>query len=120
MPHVLIPPAVDAATFDPGPSAPAEEVGTPARPLRVTSVGRIEWKKGYEFALQAVRLLRDRGLAVDYRIVGDGGYVDSVAFCRRQLGLEECVTLVGSLSPGAVHEELRRADIFVHAAVPEG
>lgn len=72
VPHALIPPAVDVSRFDPGPPRRAEVMGTPHRPLRLLSVGRLEWKKGYEFALQAVGLLRDRGLTVDYRIVGEG------------------------------------------------
>ncbi len=120
VPHALIPPAVDVSRFDPGPPRRAEVVGTPHRPLRLLSVGRLEWKKGYEFALQAVGLLRDRGLTVDYRIVGEGVHLEAVAFCRRQLELDDCVTLVGSLAPDDVGRELLWCDVFLHAAVSEG
>ena len=46
--HVLIPPAIDVALFDPDERPPAHVAGTADRPLRILSVGRLEWKKGYE------------------------------------------------------------------------
>ena len=52
--HALIPPAIDSTLFTP-PARARVDVGTPERPLRILSVGRLEWKKGYEFALQAVQ-----------------------------------------------------------------
>lgn len=115
--HVLVPPAIDAAFFGIEPERDSEEAG---RPCRVLSVGRLEWKKGHEFALAAVRKLLDRGVPCEYRIVGDGDYLGAVAFARHQLGLEAVVTLLGALSPGEVRQEMARADVFLHAAVSEG
>lgn len=120
MTHALIPPAIDADFFSrrtpPGPGA----AGSALRPLRILSVGRLEWKKGYEYALAAVKLLRDRGLEVDYRIVGTGEYLEAVAFCRHQLNLESCVTLIGAATQSQVRDEMENADVLLHAAVSEG
>ena len=49
LPYELIPPAVDAARYRPGRDHPKEVGGT----LRLLSVGRLHWKKGYEYAVQA-------------------------------------------------------------------
>jgi colanic acid/amylovoran biosynthesis glycosyltransferase len=59
-------------------------------------------------------------MAVSYRIVGAGDYSEAVYFCRHQLDLDECVTIVGALSPVEVRSELEWADVFLHAATSEG
>ncbi len=118
--HVLIPPAIDVAFFDPGERETARIVGTPDRPLRILSVGRLEWKKGYEDALEAIRRLRDAGISVEYRIVGEGSYREAIAYARHEMGLEESVSFLGPLPPAAIRREMLWADVFLHAAVSEG
>lgn len=119
-PHALIPPAIDADFFDPADREISANDGSLEHPIRILSVGRLEWKKGYEYALQAIKMLRDHGFHVEYHIVGDGQYLTAIAFCRHQLGLEDCVHLLGARSRDGVREEMRWADIFLHAAVSEG
>lgn len=116
---VLIPPAVDDRFFRPVERLQPAELGTKERPLRILSVARVEWKKGHEYALEAVRLLRQRGLTVRFRIVGAGEHLEAVSFCRRQLGLEDSVALLGALSPARVLRQMAWADVFVHGAVSE-
>lgn len=117
--HVLIPPAVDPAEFPPatketGGSRPGD------RPFRILSVGRMDWRKGYEYSLQAVRQLIDRGVACEYRIVGDGEYRGLVAFARHRLELESVVELLGARDQEEVRRQLAWADVFLHGAVSEG
>lgn len=119
-PHTLIAPAIDIDRFSPAEREIAQNIGTPDRPLRLLSVGRLEWKKGYEYGLQAVKLLRESGLEVEYRIIGSGHYLDAIAFCRHQLGLEDCVHFLGPQPQSVVLDNMRWADIFMHAAVTEG
>jgi colanic acid/amylovoran biosynthesis glycosyltransferase len=118
--HAVLPPAVDTEFFGAVERQMAAEVGTAVRPLRLVSVGRLEWAKGYEYALQAVAALRASGLAVEYRIVGEGEHLEAVAYCRHQLGLEDAATFVGAAGRGQVRAELAWADVFLHAAVTEG
>jgi colanic acid/amylovoran biosynthesis glycosyltransferase len=117
-PHVLIPPAIDTNYFDPAERARAET--TPDRPLRILSLGRLAWEKGYEYAVQSIRLLADQGVRSELRIIGDGAALESVAFIRHQLGLEESVRFLGGLPRPRVREEMAAADVFLHAAVSEG
>ena len=118
--HRLIPPAIDLMKFDAGERQHTEVVGTSDRPLRLASVGRLEWKKGYEYALQAVRLLVDQGICCEYRIIGGGAYLGAIGFARHQLGLENVVRFMGALTPQEVKAQLLWADVFLHAAVSEG
>lgn len=145
-PHALIPPAVDADLFRPAavgeqgshaatPLAtyPASEAadsasavtpapllpGSPA-PLRLLSVGRLEWKKGYEYGLEAARLLKARGVPFTYRILGGGSYLEPLAFARHRLGLEEEVEFLGARPQAEVLAQMRWADVLLHPAVSEG
>jgi colanic acid/amylovoran biosynthesis glycosyltransferase len=104
-------------------SAPASrspgEAGPPAAgALRILSVGPLEWERGYEYALHAVALLVERGVECEYRVVGEGGYLDAVSFARHQLGLDARVLF---LSPGRerLAPLLSWADVFLDAAVTE-
>src|SRR5439155_4416614 len=72
---------------------------------------------GYEFALSGVRLLVDRGGECEYRIVGSGPHQDAVAFARHQLGLDGCVELLPSASPGELGAHLTWTDALVDTAV---
>lgn len=119
--HALIAPAIDATAFTPEPCAPQAEVADAEQPIvRILSVGRLEWKKGYEYALQAVRHLIDQGVNCEYRIVGAGDYLEAVAFARHQLGLDQHVSLLGALSGAEVKAQMQWADVMLHAAVSEG
>lgn len=117
-PHMLIPPAVDAGRFHP--LRATEEDATTDRPLRVLSVGRLEWKKGYEYGLEAIRLLKARGVPVTYRILGGGRYLESLAFARHTMGLEDDVAFLGALPHEAVLAQMEWADVLLHPAVSEG
>jgi colanic acid/amylovoran biosynthesis glycosyltransferase len=118
--HAIIPPAIDTTMFDSHERQHLDATGSPDRPLRLLSVGRMEWKKGYEYALQAVKLLADQGLHCEYRIVGDGDYLGAISFARHQLGLESSVQLLGALGHPEVRDQMLWADVFLHSAVSEG
>jgi colanic acid/amylovoran biosynthesis glycosyltransferase len=116
----LIPPAIDSVFFQRKRPKDRGPAGTSDRPLRVLSVGRLEWKKGHEFALQMIEMLIRRGLSVEYRIVGEGEYLEAIAFCREQLKLRNSVHLLGRRTAEEVREQMEWADVFVHLAVSEG
>lgn len=118
--HALIPPAIDTQKFDPGERVFVEHVGSDERPLRIISVGRLEWKKGYEYALQAIQQLVAQGIRVDYRIIGEGFYLQPLSFMRHQLNLESQVKFEGAKSQSEIVEALGWADVFLHTAVSEG
>jgi len=118
-PHALITDAVDVSSFEP-PERGSDSLGTPQRPLRIVSVGRLHWKKGHEFGLRAVRELLDAGVHATYRIIGDGPHLEATLFAIHDLGLSDHVELLGARTATEVRESLAWADTFLHPAVSEG
>lgn len=121
-PQALIPPAIDTsfwrrAAVDGGERSPA--AGGGGR-LRLVSVGRLEWKKGSEWVLAALRKLVDRGIDAELSIIGDGAYSGAVRLAIHQLGLGARTTLTGPLPRTEVRKRLAGADVFLHGAVSEG
>jgi colanic acid/amylovoran biosynthesis glycosyltransferase len=94
-----------------------ERPPSPAGRLRMVSVGRLVEKKGVEHALRALRLLLDRGLDVQYRILGDGPLRDRLTALVGQLGLDRHVTLHGRNRQERVRVDLEHSDVLVAASV---
>jgi len=118
--HALIPPAIDVEFFSPSQCGMSDRDDLPGRRIRILSVGRLEWKKGYEYSIQAIRRLRDSGVRCEYCIIGHGSYLEPLAFARHQLDLHDDVIFAGALTPSQVRDRMRSADIFLHSAVSEG
>lgn len=88
--------------------------------LRIVTVARLSPEKGHLVLLDALRELRDQGVDVDLRIVGDGPTAATIADTVSHGGLEDRVTLVGELAPHQVSQELADADIFCLPSFAEG
>jgi glycosyltransferase involved in cell wall biosynthesis len=117
--HMVITDAADLSRFV-APERTYEDVGGADRPLRALSVGRLHWKKGHEFGLQALRALVDAGVDVRYRILGDGPHRESILFAIHDLGLERHVELPGARRADDVRDAMRWADVCLHPAISEG
>ena len=85
--------------------------------LRLVTVGRLVEKKGIEYALRAVRILVDRGLDVEYRVLGDGPGRERLAGLIAELGLETRVALQGRGVQAKVRAGLEDADVLVAPSV---
>jgi glycosyltransferase involved in cell wall biosynthesis len=84
----------------------------------VGMVGRLGWKKGYEFALAAFAALRERFPNLRVEIVGDGDLRADIEGRIESLGLGDTVRLLGQRSD--VPACLERFDCFVLSSVIEG
>ena len=107
--------SVDAATFGP-PATPREHDG----PLRVVTVGRLHPVKGFPILGDAVADLRDQGVDVELRIVGQGDLEDALRAQIRERGVGDRVTLTGPLGEAAIVEQLHWADAYVCSSFTEG
>lgn len=109
-----IPNGIDAERW---PVADREErVGAPL----VACVGRFTAVKRQEDLVAAVALLRDQGVDVRLRLAGDGPLLETVRAQVATLGLEDRVTLHGTLAPPAVSQLLADADIACMPSSQEG
>lgn len=113
-PNFFISPAVDIELFKPTPFV--RTLNT----IQIVSNGRLVWKKGYEYALQAIQLLLADGYDFHYTIIGDGNYREAIQYTIHQMQLTRHVTLLGYIPHYQVVSVLNQSDIFLHAAVSEG
>jgi colanic acid/amylovoran biosynthesis glycosyltransferase len=117
---VFIPPAIDSEYFHPGDRIHTQLAGTSDRPIRILSVGRLHWAKGYEYALQSIKRLIFQGITCEYRIIGAGDSLLCLSFVRHKLDLDNIVHFMGALPRREVKSQMKWADVFLHAAVEEG
>ncbi len=117
-----IPPAIDPEFFKPGTRTPSSGPSetTDDQSLRLVSVGRLVWKKGYHYGVRALAELARKGQNVQWSIVGDGPERQAIAFEAHRYGLSDQVRLLGWQSPESTRDHLDRADVFLHTAVSEG
>ena len=99
---------------------PVERV-EPSTPL-VLSVGRLVPKKGYPTLLEAVALLRSRGIGLALRIAGEGPEWASLQRRVNDLEIGSLVRFLGPLTDTEVDREYRAASIFALACerMPDG
>ena len=93
---------------------------TPTDKTIVISTGRLEYVKGFVFALLGIQQLVQKGIDLEYRIVGGGKDEEFLRFLIQRLGLENHVSLLGPLSPEKVGLELLQADIYLSSSLSEG
>jgi colanic acid/amylovoran biosynthesis glycosyltransferase len=105
---------------DPDFFCPARPPKIKASTFRIIAVGSLIWLKGYEYALLAVRLLRDRGVPVQFHIIGNGADRSRLLYTIVDLELQGQVHLLGRLSPAEVRSQLQQADVFLLASLSEG
>lgn len=120
LPHRFIPPAINLTNFPIDKVKQDLESNNYNRPLRILSIGRLDWKKGYEYALVAISQLVDRGIRCQYHIIGDGEHSNALRFTREDLGLSDSVDFLGPINPNQIANHLAWADIFLHPSLSEG
>jgi glycosyltransferase involved in cell wall biosynthesis len=77
------------------------------------AVGRLVEKKGFDRLVQACALLRQRGVALRCRIVGEEGSAGPALRAQiAALGLSDCVQLQGAMAQDCLREVYRSAHVF--------
>lgn len=90
-------------------------------PLRLFSCARLNIVKGHQDLMEAVHLLRARGINAQLEIAGEddaggSGYRKVLQARIAELGLEEHVRLLGAIDAGDVRRRLLEAHLFVLAS----
>lgn len=94
---------------------------THGRPMRIFCCGRLNIVKGHQDLMTAVRKLLDAGVDVRLEIAGeddDGGHGFRAVLeaLRKELRLQDHVTLLGAIDGTAVKQKLCEAHVFVLAS----
>jgi colanic acid/amylovoran biosynthesis glycosyltransferase len=93
---------------------PELEIGSP---VRLVSAARLVEKKGLEYAIRAVALLRDEKFDVQFDVFGDGPLRDSLESLINELELRDQVKLHGRATQPEVVRAIQRGHIFVLPSV---
>ena len=85
--------------------------------LRIGMVASLEPSKDHATLLQAMDVLKSRGVSANLTLVGGGTLAEALRQQAEQLGISECVEFRGSVMdvPGA----LAQMDAFAYSAKPE-
>ena len=111
----IIHPAVDPDVF-----CPSDAPRAPSDRLRIVSTGDVIWRKGLEYALTAMRLLVDRGVPVQFNIIGSGRENQRLFYTIQDLQLADHVIWHGRLTPDKVIRRLQTADVCLLSSLSEG
>lgn len=86
--------------------------------IRLLSVGRLSYQKGYDIAIEAMKLLKKSGYQVRWYVLGEGDQRRKLEKKIRALKLKEDFILLGAVSNP--YPYFAQTDIYVHTARYEG
>ena len=89
-------------------------------PLRLICVSRMAPNKRVDHAIRATKLLVEKNVPVQLRIVGDGESKPGLEHLAKTLGLIDRVHFTGGLPEKAKNAELQQAHFLVHTSMREG
>lgn len=104
----VVPSGCDVARFPFAPRTPPE-----SGPVELLAVGRLVEKKGHDLAIEAARLLGERGRDVRLRIVGEGPLRGALEAAVAAAGLGDRVAFAGALPHAAIAGEFTGAHVFL-------
>lgn len=87
---------------------------------KLLTVGRLHWKKGYEYLLAALSLLKQKGVVFECTIVGKGSDEDRLKFAAYQYDLLDVVVFAGNKTHLEVADYMKEAHIYLQPSVQEG
>lgn len=86
--------------------------------MRILTVGRLTYQKGYDIAIDAMKIVKDRGYCVRWYVLGEGEQRRALEKKIRLLGLEKDFLLLGAVENP--YPYFAQADLYVHAVRFEG
>ncbi|WP_100615108.1 glycosyltransferase family 4 protein [Confluentibacter citreus] len=84
------------------------------------TIARLHWKKGLEYTLEALALLKKESIPFHYTIIGEGIEYERLKFSAYQLGIDDHVTFTGKMAHKQIINELNKADIYIQYSIQEG
>ena len=108
----ILPQGIALGDFPYRPRARAE-----GEPLRVLTVARLHPDKGHRYALEAVKHALEKGVHVDYRVVGTGPERERLEGITRDLGIGDRVRFLGAVDDATLLDEYANAHVFLLPSV---
>jgi glycosyltransferase involved in cell wall biosynthesis len=86
--------------------------------LNIVSVGRLMKQKGFDYAIEAAAVLRERGLDFKWYIIGDGDLKKKLQAMIKERKLDDCFYLIGARDNP--YPYMKNCDIFAQTSRFEG
>lgn len=86
--------------------------------INIISVGRLEYQKGFELAIEACSILKERGYKIKWNIVGEGKERSKLENLINELKLEDNFNLLGIRENP--YPYIKKSDIYVQPSRFEG
>jgi len=114
VPSAIIFPAVNKALFE------NKNESDFRVPIKITTIARLHWIKGLDYTLEALAILKSKGVNFNYEIIGDGPEYESLRYAVHELDLEDSVSFIGKLSHSDTLGHLKNTDIYLQYSHSEG
>jgi glycosyltransferase involved in cell wall biosynthesis len=111
----VVPPGIDLDRFRPDEAARAAArsvLGVASGPPLIVTARRLVRRVGIDLLLEALAILRGKGIAFAAIVAGDGAERPALERLRTELGLESQVAFHGRVSDAELVERYRAADVF--------
>ncbi len=107
----LLPNAIDYEKFH------CDNSRQPSTKLRLINVGSLNINKNQAFLINVAKMLADKGVVFDLKLVGGGQDYEMLKQDIETLGLQENVSLCGNVDN--VEDYLHESDVYVHSSLSE-
>ncbi|MEP7145696.1 MAG: glycosyltransferase family 4 protein [bacterium] len=114
-PFKKITPAIDISLFK-----LKGDLGKIHVPLRILTVGRLNWIKDYETSIYAMKDLNAKGIDFIYKIIGDGKEFERLKFAVYQSGLGDKIIFSGRAAHSQINNLMNESDIYLQTSLQEG
>lgn len=86
--------------------------------IKILSVGRLNWQKGFDVAIESARLLRGKGEVFQWVVLGEGSERTNLEKRIKEAAVEDCFVLVGAKENP--YPYMKACDILVQPSRVEG
>tara|TARA_R110001583_G_scaffold145875_1_gene297890 strand:- start:13558 stop:14730 length:1173 start_codon:yes stop_codon:yes gene_type:complete len=87
--------------------------------LKVLSIGRFNWIKGYDYALRAIKILIQKNIDIQYTIIAKGEN-EEIIYLIDELGLQKNVSIISELANKEVLNKMASSDLLLLPSISEG
>ncbi|HMQ67484.1 MAG TPA: glycosyltransferase family 4 protein [Ignavibacteria bacterium] len=88
--------------------------------FEIISIGRFHWKKGYHYALDTMKILKDRKIKFRYTIIAQGKVPEEILFLINEYELNGEVNIIPGMKFDELIKRLIRSDMLILPSVEEG
>ncbi|MFD2916254.1 glycosyltransferase [Psychroserpens luteus] len=88
--------------------------------LKFTTIARLHWIKGLSATLEALSIIKQKGILFEYTIIGEGSELEPLKFAVDQLNLTHEVTFSGRVKHKHIINMLAETDVYIQYSHSEG